>query len=178
MNTPCADRSPHEAMLTYFAYGSNMSMSRLGARVPSAHRLAVGRLQGYRLAFHKVGRDGSGKCDIVACRDSVVFGTLYGFDADEKPLLDAFEDLGRGYSTRQIAIERTDGSISSAFTYTALIVDPNLRPYHWYHRHVLVGAVENNLPAHYVAQLRAAPSIDDPDAARHAREMAVHAAAK
>jgi len=40
--------------LRYFAYGSNMSLARLRRRVPSARRIAVATLPGYRLRFHKI----------------------------------------------------------------------------------------------------------------------------
>ena len=55
---------PHEldAAMYYFAYGSNMLTRRLtvAARGPSAHAIAVGKLLGRQLQFHKVGLDGSG----------------------------------------------------------------------------------------------------------------------
>ncbi len=49
--------------MKYFAYGSNMSISRLRERVPSAVRLGIFFLEGHRLCFHKASEDGSAKCD-------------------------------------------------------------------------------------------------------------------
>jgi hypothetical protein len=49
--------------MLYFAYGSNMSVSRLVARTPSAQPLGRCALRGHQLRFHKVGGDGSAKCD-------------------------------------------------------------------------------------------------------------------
>jgi cation transport regulator ChaC len=160
--------------LTYFAYGSNMSLRRLKARVPSASRIGIARLNGFRLAFEKIGRDGSAKCDITVCADSGVHGVLFALAASERPQLDACEDLGRGYCARWLQVEREDGHRVTAFTYVALRRDPSLRPYRWYHRHVLEGAIENRLPPAYLAQLRAVETIDDPDARRHDRELALY----
>ena len=160
--------------LTYFAYGSNMSLRRLTARVPSASRIGIARLTGFRLAFHKIGRDGSAKCDITICHDSRVHGVLFAIAPDDRPRLDACEDLGRGYAVRWVEVEREDGRRLTAFTYVALLRDPTLRPYRWYHRHVIEGAVENRLPTAYLAQLRAVETIDDPDARRHARELSLY----
>jgi gamma-glutamylcyclotransferase len=47
----------------YFAYGSNMSLSRLRERVPSAEAVGCFSLNGHDLRFHKLSKDGSGKCD-------------------------------------------------------------------------------------------------------------------
>ncbi|WP_372836144.1 SufD family Fe-S cluster assembly protein, partial [Pontibacterium sp.] len=41
----------------YFAYGSNMSLKRLQARVPSAMPLCSATLTRYQLRFHKSGKD-------------------------------------------------------------------------------------------------------------------------
>lgn len=49
-----------------FAYGSNMLTDRLRERVPSARPVAVARLAGHSLRWHKVSIDGSGKCDAEA----------------------------------------------------------------------------------------------------------------
>ena len=62
-----------------FAYGSNMLLARIRERVPSARPLGVAVLRGHRLFWHKAGRDGSGKCDVVESNDTdaAVFGVLY-----------------------------------------------------------------------------------------------------
>ena len=70
----------------YFAYGSNMSSERLRARTPSATSLGRARLPGYTLRWHKLGRDGSGKCDIEPSNAprAAVWGVLYEIDSAEK----------------------------------------------------------------------------------------------
>ena len=57
--------------MRYFAYGSNMSSRRLRERMPGARAESRAILPCHRLAWHKIGKDGSGKCDIVADQDSM-----------------------------------------------------------------------------------------------------------
>jgi hypothetical protein len=52
--------------MRYFAYGSNMLLAWIGSRVPSAKRAGIGQMPGHALRFHKLGRDGSSKCNALA----------------------------------------------------------------------------------------------------------------
>jgi gamma-glutamylcyclotransferase (GGCT)/AIG2-like uncharacterized protein YtfP len=161
--------------MLYFAYGSNMSTARLRARLTLLPRyVGVAFLLGYRLVFHKVGMDGSAKCDAL-CTDvagDVVFGVLFRIDADEKPLLDACE--GSGYAERQVQLFVRSGQQVSAFTYCATHIDDGLKPFDWYRQHVLCGAVEHGLPDYYIQRIAAVDAVADPDTARRAREMAIY----
>ena len=47
------------------AYGSNMSLNRLLARLPNATRIGVSTVTGFTLTFDKQGFDGSGKCNAL-----------------------------------------------------------------------------------------------------------------
>ena len=162
--------------LYYFAYGSNMSSRRLRRRVPSARPIEAARLSGHRLAWHKKGGDGSGKCDIpVAEGDEVVYGVLYSMDWAHKPVLDGFEGLGRGYGTKQVDLWLPNrGDVVTAMTYYALIVDVTYVPYDWYRDHVLIGAREHGLPEHYVRMIENVPAFEDRDKTREQAERRVH----
>lgn len=141
----------------YFAYGSNMSTARLRARTPSARVVGRGRLPGHALRWHKLGRDGSGKCDVAAAGPgSVVWGVLFRIDCAEKERLDRIEGLGVGYDEMEVAVA-TDAGEASARTYRARPdrVDSALRPRPWYKAHVLAGAREHGLPASYVTMIEA-----------------------
>ena len=144
-----------ERTYLYFAYGSNLSTERLQGRVPSARARGRGRLLHHSLRWHKRGKDGSGKCDIVSTDGrSVVWGVLFDIAWDEKPALDAVEGLGTGYFEKEVRIVTDDGECL-ALTYHAnpAGIDAALRPFDWYKDYVVRGAREHGLPADYVRAL-------------------------
>jgi hypothetical protein len=152
-----------------FAYGSNMAIDRLRRRTPSARLVGVGVVRGHSLRWHKRGMDGSGKCDacFTANPADQVWGAVFAIAAAERPVLDRAEHLGVGYRLRQVKVQLGDGSMQ-AWLYEAILVDPRLRPFHWYKSYVLRGAVELRLPRAYRARIEAVPSRADPDPAREA----------
>jgi len=162
--------------MLYFSYGSNMSIRRLTERTPSAGFVAVARLPGHELKFHKIGRDGSGKCDaaMTGDDDNMVIGVVFDFPASEKPILDRYEGLGAGYQEKSVIVVPQTGKALEAVTYYATRIDPLLHPFHWYKQHVVTGATENSLPEHYVARIAAVESIADPMAGRHAEELKIY----
>ncbi|MGY3138412.1 gamma-glutamylcyclotransferase [Bradyrhizobium sp. USDA 4501] len=157
-----------------FAYGSNMPTARIRERCPSARALGLAELPGYWLRWHKASKDGSGKCDIVASEASgiSVFGVLYEIAGAEKSKLDKAEGLGSGYEEADITV-RFGGTQVTAKVYRATNADPALRPYTWYRALVIAGAKEHGLPAPYIAGLESVPAAEDPDRARHDRNMAL-----
>lgn len=162
--------------LVYFAYGSNMATRRLRYRVPSARPIGPGRLAAHRLAWHKKGADGSGKCDIASGRrGDFVYGVVFTIDASHKPRLDHAEGLGWGYELKHVAIQLLDREETvRAFTYYATRIDATRLPYDWYRDHVLIGAREHALPAHYVRLIENVPAFRDADPRRESAERRVH----
>jgi len=148
----------------YFAYGSNMLSARLLARTPSAVVLGRARLSSYSLAWHKVGIDDTGKCDIVPSGHAGdhVHGVAYQIRLAELRHLDLAEELGTGYFAGSVAID-VNGRQRLARTYRAIPTDPILKPLTWYKRFVVEGAREHGLPSSYIARLKAAPALPDPD---------------
>lgn len=157
-----------------FAYGSNMLLARIRERVPSARPLGMAVLHGHRLFWHKAGRDGSGKCDVVesAAADAIVFGVVYELARAEKPLLDAAEGLGAGYDEKRVQLEHQAATLTASL-YRATSIAAALQPYAWYKALVVAGAREHGLPSHYVENLEAVPAMDDADCSRHARHIAL-----
>lgn len=133
-------------------------------------------LRSHQLCFHKVGRDGSAKCD--ACEtgdpDHVVYGVLFILAPEDRSALDKVEGLGRGYEVKDVTVRMFDDQEFTAFTYYATHVDASLKPLDWYRQHVIYGAVENNLPAAYQQYIRLTESIADSDAERRERELSVY----
>ncbi len=155
----------------YFAYGSNMLSRRLRQRTPSAITVTTGYVEGRRLTFHKVGRDGSGKCDIEATnlKSDRVIGIIYRISQAEKAALDKAEDLGNGYKEEHITVQQKEGTTSTAIAYVAIKTAPGIRPFAWYKDIVVAGAMEHGLPDAYIDRIRAFPSQPDPDSSRSAR---------
>jgi gamma-glutamylcyclotransferase len=163
--------------LFYFAYGSNMSIPRLTGRVPSSRYEGTGFLYGYKLAFHKVGRiDGSGKCDAYKTGNSEDFlaGVLYTIEPDHRSLLHAIEGVGAGYEVMNVDIMTPSSTSVSAFTYYAINIKHDLKPFHWYKHHVVCGAMQNSLPTEYVDRILSVESIEDPDDARAIQELSIY----
>jgi gamma-glutamylcyclotransferase len=163
--------------MLYFAYGSNMSIARLRARVPSAVALGCHSLRGHDLYFHKSCNDGSAKCDAFCTSNvaDVIYGALFEIASAEKPALDKVEGLGHGYAEKQVTVTAQDGSLRIATTYIASEIDKTLKPYSWYMNHVLIGAMETSLPQDYVElKMHSIAVIEDSDKNRDAEERAIH----
>lgn len=157
-----------------FAYGSNMCVARLRERTPSARPLGIAQLRGYRLGWHKLGRDGSAKCDIVRSDDALdsVWGVLYEIATVERARLDAAEGLGRDYDAVELDVAAGPRTVR-ALAYVATRIEAGLRPFDWYHAFVLHGARAHGLPADYLRALRAVETAVDADAARRALNFAL-----
>jgi len=160
----------------YFSYGSNMSIKRLVDRVPSARKIDAGILEKHELKFHKVGKDGSAKCD--ACEtgnpEHKVYGVAFDISEQEKRDLDRKEGLGYGYDQKDVKIILNNGDTVEAFTYYATKIDPALKPFDWYKEHVLRGARENKLPIEYIRNIEMIEHMDDSDTKRRDDELSIY----
>ena len=144
----------------YFAYGSNLDVERMVARVPSARRRGAARLDGHRLAFDKRGADGSGKASLALEAGTSVWGALYAIAPADWPRLDDFEP---GYARTKVTVV-SRGRWLTAQTYVAVHRTRRPVPFDWYKRLVLDGARAHRLPAAYLAALARRPALRDPDA--------------
>ena len=162
--------------MLYFAYGSNMALARIRARIPSAEFVTVATLPGHRLTFCKPGRDQSGKCDALFTGNSedCVIGVVYRIAPEEKPILDRFEGLGVDYHEKTALLTTPAGDAINTYLYVATAMEAGLQPYHWYKHHVQTGAEEAGLPDAYLAQIRGIESIADPDPERDALERSIY----
>jgi hypothetical protein len=158
-----------------------MSLKRLKYRVKSAKPIARAILRCHRLEFHKISKDGSGKCDIVlSSAADVVWGRLYYIDDKEKERLDCVEGLGCGYFEKCVTVEMDCGSTVCAVTYYANPTKTNscLKPYTWYKKHVLIGAKEAYLPAGYIRCIEEIEAIEDRDKCREEDELKIYTPAQ
>lgn len=162
--------------MLYFAYGSNLSSARLQKRVPSGKLLDTGIITRHRLVFHKIGRDGSAKCDAycTGILEDYILGAVYRIDPQHKELLDKAEGLGKGYAIKYLEVLLNSGSRVNAFLYSATRIDTRIKPFHWYKEHVLRGMREHNFPEHYCECLKAVKSVEDHDPGRAKKEMCIY----
>lgn len=160
--------------MDYFAYGSNLHPARLRARVGDVELVATAVLRGARLAFRKVGQDGSAKADVVFAQGTpdTVPGAVYRLTEEQAVVLDGVEGVGRGYERRTVDVELDGAERRRCFTYLAMpaYVDETLRPFAWYVELVVHGAGYHGFAREYVERLMREPTVSDPDPARAAKE--------
>ena len=149
-------------MLYYFAYGSNLHPLRLKQRTPSAQLVDAGTLRHYRLAFHKRGSDGSGKCNLICSgvAEDVVHGAIYRLPRHERLILDRYE--GPGYRLGYVLASVDDQSYR-CFTYLARKshINAGIKPYDWYCELVLLGAKEHGFPPGYITRIAMQDAVSD-----------------
>ena len=159
--------------VNYFAYGSNLCLTRLQTRVPGACFLGLASLCEHEVRWHKRSIDGSGKLSIVrsAAANAAVLGALFTIPEEEKSDLDQAEGLGDGYEYARITVRSVDGLVD-AWTYVASAshINESLQPYSWYRDLVVSGATSLGVPARYVETLAACEVWSDPDPGRERRE--------
>ncbi len=156
--------------ILYFAYGSNLHPQRLTNRVSTAVFRGTGFVHGRRLAFHKKGKDGSGKCDAAGADHSErVFGALFVLDSVQWPTLCGIEGVGFGYEEFTVSVETDVGQVTAlAFIAQRESVDPALAPFDWYHALVIEGARFHGFPADYTENIDSVHSVIDLDSKRAA----------
>lgn len=156
-----------QAPVWYFAYGSNMDLARLyDARlkprgVPVTER-ALGRLEGWRLAFNKPWSkfSGGGAANILPDAAGVTFGTLNLMPPEGLDVLDHYEGVAGGhYERRTLAVTHAGTGLPvEAVAYVALRdLDPALIPPRFYLDHLLAG--RDLLPPDYTRWLEAHPVL-------------------
>lgn len=136
----------------YFAYGSNLDDAQMQERLPGARAVGVACLGDHGIAFHKPGRDGTGKANLVVEAGAEVWGALYELETEDLDALDVFEG---GYARVEVAVRTGEGVTHRAVTYRAERTDPRLASSPGYATRVLRGARGHGLPAGYVAILEA-----------------------
>ena len=143
----------------YFAYGSNLKLARLQARVPSARFVARARLPDGRLSLNKRGRDGSGKANLAPEGGAGVWGVLYDVEPEHWTCLDGHE---QGYARADVRVVTEEGAEISALTYVATTLTDEPVAFDWYKRLIVEGAREHGLPSDWVAALERLPEKPDP----------------
>jgi gamma-glutamylcyclotransferase (GGCT)/AIG2-like uncharacterized protein YtfP len=150
----------------------------LTGRCPSAKPLFVAELKGHRFRFHKRSIDGSAKADAeYTGNDSdVVLGIVFNIDDSEEGELDQAEGKGNGYTKDIVEVADENDIVYQVKIYRAdrAAIDQTLRPYSWYKRFVIEGAIQHNLPENYINQINQFEVVEDSDRNRDGRNRAIN----
>lgn len=160
----------------YFAYGSNMLVSRLTARCPSARAIGAAWVPGHEVSFSLPSAvDGSGKAGIREAANDKAWGVLYEISLDHRIHLDVAESHGEVYDRHDtFEVIGPGGQHYVSATYKPL-QHGVLPPYDWYLALCVAGAEQNGLPDQAIEQLRAVRAIPDPNPDREGRRIALKA---
>jgi len=153
-----------EKQFYVFSYGSNLLFERISDRIDSVEFVCVYNISGYRLIFNKASEDGSVKANIEESKNPMdsVWGVIHKLDFKEKFILDWHETLGYGYQLICFQDE-INGNMETLHTYAVneSRYTKNGRPYTWYLKFVIAGAIQNQLPKNYISMLLAIDSEKD-----------------
>jgi hypothetical protein len=161
----------------YFAYGSNMQPATFsGRRGIAPLRAVAARLDGWQLVFDKppLMPIGHGFANVVPAPGSHVVGVAYAVTPSDLEHIDFSEgvliDNYRRVAVRVASLAEPTVTLD-AFTLTSERRDPALCPSRRYMALLIEGAETYDLPAEYVAWLRACPAIDETPEAMAARAI-------
>lgn len=139
-----------------FSYGSNLLFERISERIDSVKLVSTYNMPCYRLVFNKASEDGSVKANIEESnnpKDSV-WGVIHKLDYKEKFILDWHETLGYGYQLICFKVE-IGGKLETVHTY--MVNESRYKevgkPYSWYLKFVVAGAIQNHFPQNYISGL-------------------------
>ncbi|WP_166416722.1 gamma-glutamylcyclotransferase [Cochlodiniinecator piscidefendens] len=152
-------------MVYYFAYGSNLSLSRLETErlKPEGETVlsrTLGRLDGFELVFNKPSAYfiGAGAGNIQKCAGSTIYGTLNKMSPAGLKIIDKYENVATGqYERLNVSVwDVSSEAYVDAVTYIAYNnLGAELQPRSGYMAYLLEG--QDILPAEYVAQLKRIP---------------------
>ena len=140
----------------YFAYGSNLDPERKEQRTGEIRSARHSRLTGYRFAFNKLGKNGSGKANIIPDEASEVWGVVYRCSQDTMRTLDRYEGVPDQYVRHIVRVVLDSGEELEAAAYIARAerVREGLKPDSSYLAHILTGARHHQLPTDYIKMIK------------------------
>jgi hypothetical protein len=133
----------------YFAYGSNLLRSQISERCPDHTEIGIGILKNYRVSI-----GGRGVATIVPDPTNNTYGFVYQLSPEDVSKLDIKEGVAIGYYKQDRQLVKIADSIKICLVYIEPIYTPG-KPSFEYLNKIIDGAIEHNLPAEYVNQLRA-----------------------
>lgn len=146
------DREMVEKYL-YFSYGSNMDLSQMKERCPSAEKISNGYVENYSLVFNRKGdyRDG-GVASIEPASNSRVYGVIFEMSKDDFKELDRIENPN-SYVRKIMRINSLDHGELECNLYLA-IPEGDISPDEEYLEKIISAAHIANLPLDYIQILK------------------------
>lgn len=150
----------------YFGYGSNLLQKRIHIENKSAVRRNIGKLKDYQLDFYTNSTRWQGApATVVENPGKVVWGAIWEIDVSNMADLDRQEGVSSGiYIPQSMAIETASGKNLTCRIYTLTkiptILKPeddipfNRKPSSTYLKTIIKGAIESQLPADYIEDLK------------------------
>ena len=130
----------------YFAFGSNLSSTRLRARIGDVVVVGVATLPDHRHLFNKHGNDDTAKGNIEMAPGEVVIGVLYEITVAQLETLVAIES---GYERVTVSVTRETATID-AVTFRAVRLADHLAPTREYLDHYVHGVREHGIEEGYL----------------------------
>lgn len=149
----------------YFAYGSNMNVARVEARIGATRRFLAGVLHDHALRFDKVSRvAGVAHANVSPSPGERVEGALFELHSPGQiRMMDPFEGYPREYQRYRRSIVTAEGIIE-AWVYFAApgTTAPALKPAREYLDHLLAGEPFLSTDYHRrLAQVEAVHGLED-----------------
>ena len=155
------EQHPHQTLINYFAYGSNMNPKRMiqrGVIFYSRRRLVV---PGYDLKFNKTHskHPNAGAANIVSNDEAQVEGVLYKITLHGLYNLDKFEGYPTEYERVSLPLDLGSGKLQRIITYIAAHnkAKDGLLPREGYLEHLL--AARDILSAEYYNKLKSTQTL-------------------
>ena len=161
--------------MVLFAFAGNMDVAEFAKTVPSAKKIGVAKLPGYRFLFNKTAEDQSSKANIALSNDpnDVVWGILIQLNDNEKGNFYNGETWSIDFKLEHVNCIGADEKVHPAEAFVAQphALNTHLLPYDWYHQKVITLAKNAGLPAEYIGKISAMPFKVDPDDARRQKKL-------
>jgi AIG2 family protein len=135
-------------VILHFAYGSNMSPTRMGARCPGASALGVATLTGWRFV---IGPDGYGS--IAPRPGGIVRGVLWRLTPRDLAAINVYENVAGGLYVRRVLPVEWHRRRRSALVYIARRQGAGM-PRPGYLRVVVEAAGDWQFPESYIGSLQ------------------------
>lgn len=130
----------------YIAYGSNLNLTQMASRCPSASVYSIGRLNNWELLYR--GRNGNAHATIKRKKGSSVPVLVWHIEPSDERRLDIYEGYPHYYFKQNVMID-IGTQKKKAMVYLMDLRQQAARPSYTYVKTIQQGYVDNNLDMEY-----------------------------